>query len=612
MAAITGCKKEEITVTPELKLEPNTGITFPAAGGDKVITVVTNMDTWSVKSDMEWCVVREADDTSFYVSAAANDSEEPRQQATVTVTAGTGPSAVEATLKVNQLGATESVVPFTIQLTQLTSSSVTMYVVPADLKAPYYYDVIEKSVLDEHHNSDVAVLMENMMNEAESMYGSMEEAVAQLSSTGIVEYEFTRLVPDRDYVAFAAGLGSDGKVNTDIVQTSFHTEQGATGVSFNVYFTEYYYNGVDYRIVPSDETFTYYNCIRPAFGYEDMSDEELRETIIAEDSFMIDFYATSGTYEYTNEEVWFSDTGYMVLVFGWSDGVPTSDIYRFPFRTAAPETPSTQCEFNVRFENITSRSASVYISTADPAHVYMWDLISAADYEAYRADMESYVEAYVNSDIDNLDYNRVMGESGYIFSRELDPGTEYYVWAACISDTGALASDVFVSEPFSTLPEQVSSATVTAEIVRYFNGDDLYALDPVMYAAGQGKAYVEVTFTATSDASTWFGTMVKEDPADHTDNISDAEIAATLQASGEWYPTQKVYWCDWDAEYTVLAVAIGNDDNLGPVFRLSDTFTRDGASSINDFGIMPAGVDEATPLPAYTPSVKVYRTAPAR
>lgn len=60
----------------------------------------------------------------------------------------------------------------------------------------------------------------------------------------------------------------------------------------------------------------------------------------------------------------------------------------------------------------------------------------------------------------------------------------------------------------------MSDAGVSAVIGKYFNGDDLYALDSEKYASGRGMAYVEVTFSANDEAVVWYGTMVKEDPSD--------------------------------------------------------------------------------------------------
>lgn len=129
--------------------------------------------------------------------------------------------------------------------------------------------------------------------------------------------------------------------------------------------------------------------------------------------------------------------------------------------------------------------------------------------------MKAYVTEYVGQDIDNLDNNRVCGQSGYSYTKVLEPGTKYYVWVASIDEFGKPQAEVYVSDPIETLPKAVSNATVTATIDKYFNGDDLYALDNEKYADCQGQAYVMVTFAA-ENAKEWYGTMIAEDPNDPT------------------------------------------------------------------------------------------------
>ena len=107
--------------------------------------------------------------------------------------------------------------------------------------------------------------------------------------------------------------------------------------------------------------------------------------------------------------------------------------------------------------------------------------------------------------------------------------------------------------------------------------------------------------------------MFKEDPNDHTSNISDDEIADMLISGGTLCPTGKLYWADWDAEYTILAVAIGKDENYSKVFRLTTTFTKDGANDISEF-VKPGNpyaysASEGTPsIPAHNPKVVMYKT----
>ena len=68
-------------------------------------------------------------------------------------------------------------------------------------------------------------MMESMMKEAEQLYGSMEEALANLASQGKQNHSFARLAPATEHVAFAVGLDGAGAVNTEAVSRSFRTEE---------------------------------------------------------------------------------------------------------------------------------------------------------------------------------------------------------------------------------------------------------------------------------------------------------------------------------------------------------------------------------------------------
>lgn len=225
---------------------------------------------------------------------------------------------------------------------------------------------------------------------------------------------------------------------------------------------------------------------------------------------------------------------------------------------------------------------NISIKPSDDTVPYMFDLISEADYERYKADMKAYVTEYVGQDIDNLDNKRVCGQSGYSYTKVLEPGTKYYVWVASIDEFGKPQADVYISDPITTLPKAVSNATVTATIDKYFNGDDLYALDNEKYADCRGQAYVMVTFTA-ENAKTWYGTMIAEDPNDPTSAISDDKVIETLLVGGTWCPTGKLYLCKWDTEHTILAVGVAADENPGVLLRQSHTFTKAGAAPVSEF-----------------------------
>lgn len=212
----------------------------------------------------------------------------------------------------------------------------------------------------------------------------------------------------------------------------------------------------------------------------------------------------------------------------------------------------------------------------------MWGLITEAAYEKNKADMKQYVTDYVAQNIAELDHCREMGDTAEMISDALYPGKTYYIWAACIDEFGKPSADIHTSAPFSTLPGRLSSATVSANTGKYFDGDELYALDPVRHAEGAGKAFVQVECSATEDAATWYVMMIKEDPENPTASIPDEEIAAMSESTAIEGITGRYYWCDWDSAYTVLGVAIDKEDNNSPVFRHGTTFTKEGASPTSE------------------------------
>lgn len=608
--AIYSCEEKPGPTEPAaLTLNPSEEIVFDAKGGTETVKVTSNRE-WSVESDQpDYFAVQRTTDTTFTVTAEPNENEEAVPAAIITVTAGEGNDSVTKTLNVSQKGKDPLVLAITLE--NITATSADMKVVPSYDNVRYYYDVLAVNVLNDYHSGDLAVYMENMMKEAVNNFGDVESALEALCSTGEQTWQFTGQIPETEYIAFAAGLNDEGKVSSEIASEKY-TTLALENANFDVEFANIAKDGFDYTITPSNKEMEYYHCIRPVVGYNELSDEDLLQKILEEDYFMLYFGTTSGEYTYENEHVYLANTGYMVLIFGCSGGTPTTDIARFYTRTEATDTAPEEWSFTFKVSDITSRSASIEITPSDKFAPYMYDIIAEKDYEAYKDNMDSYVDMYIDANVNDLDYARGHDIQSYMYSSVLEPSTSYYIWAACVDEYGDVIK-VVMSDPFTTLPNQVSSATVTAEITGYFNGDELAELYPEDYSdSAKGRAYVQVKFSA-NEARVWHGGMFKEDPNDPTSAISDDEIAEILINGGEWYPTDKLYWADWDAEYTILAVAIGNDDNYSKVFRLTTTFTKDGANDISEF-VKPENpyaysASEGTlNIPAYNPKVVMYKT----
>lgn len=495
-------------------------------------------------------------------------------------------------------------VPFVITHDELTGTSVKITVTPHAQTEPYFYDMLPKAIWEEYHAGDAATYLEHFVQDKLDKGGNLDDIFSVIATTGTDSHDFTGMIPATEYVTFAIGIDTQCKPTTESVVVTFTTEEVVSDNLFSIRFENPQFDGIDFTVTPSNED-TYFYMWKTQAWCDKRSDDEIVAALLDEYGFMIDYlYSYTGETTYENEHVMSTDTGYCVLIFGYENGASTTPLSKFSFRTNPSATDPAQCTFAVETTGVTSSSAEVRITPSDPQVMYMWDLIDGETYRAHSASMRQYVIDYVAEDLENLDDIRIRDTDGMSFNRTLTPDTEYYVWTAAIDEFGQPAGEIRLSEPFRTLPRELSSAAVTADFVKYFDGDALYALDQSAYGNCRGLAYVYVNFHQSDDASLWYGQMFQDDLSDPTDP-TDEEVIATLESGGWiWCPVGKPFLCEWDKPQTLMAVALGKDDNYGKVFRSVHTFTRSGAAPAEEIvDVLPKQLSTA-------PSAAADRPAP--
>lgn len=475
-------------------------------------------------------------------------------------------------------------IPFVIACDELTGTSVKITVTPDAPDQPYFYEVLPVTVFEEYHAGDAATYLDHYVQDKLDKGGNLDNIFSVIATTGTDSHDFSGLIPSTDYVVFALGIDAQCKPTTESVTYTFRTEEVVSDNRFSIRFENPDFDGIDFTITPTNED-VYFYMWKPLAWCERRTDDKIIEDLLDEYGFLIDYlYSYTGETTYENEHVMSTDTGYCVLLFGYQNGVNTTPLSKFTFRTNPSATDPAYCTFAVETSGVTSSSAEVQITPSDLQVMYMWDLIDGDTYRANSASMQQYVTQYVAEDLENLDDNRIRDTDGMSFNRTLTPDTEYYVWTAAIDEYGQPVGEVHLSEPFRTLPRELSSATVTADFLKYFDGDALYDMDQTAYGNCRGMAYVYVNFHQSDDASLWYGQMFDEDLSDPTDPTDD-EVIATLDSGGWiWCPVGKPYLCEWDKAQTLMAVALGKDDNYGKVFRSVHTFTKAGAAPASEIG----------------------------
>lgn len=371
-----------------------------------------------------------------------------------------------------------------IELTDIGINSATMSVTPSDNEATYIYDVIQQSILNEHHEGSVATYVENLVESVLAELQTIEAVYERISIKGASSYTYQTLSPETEYVAFAVALNTACEPIGEPTTENFTTLPMPEMCSWEVTFDEMFYDGVSFTVTPSDDTVPYYFTVRPtaSYGSEVMNDEELLQNILYEDGMMIDYYLTYGVYESVYdpsfpEFICCSDTGYEVLVFAYSDGAPLTSIKRFPFRTLKSDVDNLTFDISV---TPSTDSADVTITPSDEYTMYMWDVVDRSDLndDTYGGDIATYVDAYIANMIEmqglyEIDFARIMGEDSNGFAYAFTPYTDYVVWAAQVDEFGEVVGEIATKE-FTTLADDAAQTVMPSAVapkMLSFKGD---------------------------------------------------------------------------------------------------------------------------------------------
>ena len=125
-------------------------------------------------------------------------------------------------------GPEEPKAAFTVELTEVTYSSVAYTVTPSDLEAEYLCLLYDAETVEEFTQDKylVATLYQELEAEARSMGMTLAEFLPTYTDKGILEDEFVGLASEADYYILVFGVdpANNYEACTDVVKTKFTTE----------------------------------------------------------------------------------------------------------------------------------------------------------------------------------------------------------------------------------------------------------------------------------------------------------------------------------------------------------------------------------------------------
>lgn len=296
---------------------------------------------------------------------------------------------------------------------------------------------------------------------------SAEEIMQQLGYKGEANYSKT-LNANHRYMALIYAIASeDGGVPMVVSQPQ--VEYFTTGtversdMTFEVEFSNIRPRSVDVKIIPSkDETYT-----AVMMYAKNLPDGNKQEQL----DYVMQKYAPlelSGIYDEHIDQLP-PDTEFVIAVYGYYAGAPTTDLFLYGFTTAKDDKGENKI-VKVNF----SAYDMAEVATLEP---YYASMIGYADYflsmevETLTPSPTLHYELYAKSQYDSYSHEEIR-ESLLEYAYTSSPdwalctyGNEY-ILCGLAEDENGYVGEMFVSEPISFTKEQTSEASIFVELYK--------------------------------------------------------------------------------------------------------------------------------------------------
>lgn len=277
-------------------------------------------------------------------------------------------------------------------------------------------------------------------------------------------------------------------------------------------------------------------------------------------------------------------TEYAVLAFGYEAGTLTTSIVRQNITTAEAGDIEA-CVYDIEVTDVDDREAMVTITPSDYSITYYWNVFEASmteeDIKAYILD--SYNTTYYGDYWEFSYYELAQGEVRSRISH-LKPSTDYKIVVIPMNPNsfeylGSMRS----GGEFRTGDAVIADITITAGFDAYYDGDEVYAIEPDYCSSWRGWVVVPMSVNIEGEYSSFLYTMFEYvDGLEDANKYSDDLLIDNLYNVGAYW-TPAYFRGEWDKTIMIAAVAFDNDGNPSPVYRSVHTFTRDGAGDAQEF-----------------------------
>ena len=485
---------------------------------------------------------------------------------------------------------------FKIEIFDLHSSHCKVKVTPEDLTSQYFCGVATETYLSTFGPlDDMTVTATNFIETV--ILENSDVAISDLMKKGVYEREVTGLQPEQKFIVFACHTDETGAIGSEIVTVSEVTPPvEASQNSFEIEIDQITATSAMLFITPTtDDEYVWLEF--PEFVYKDMTMEELEAFLLKNYKPFFPLHSNTGEMVHSFDDALEPDTEYMIIVFGYDGGL-TTPLTTKKFHTLAPGDP-TDVTFTFEYGAMTARSTYVTFTPSDVSVTYLALVADEEEFSRYGEVNAEVVKKLVDQQIkkamltgdceDRADFARIYGRRGeQTGSFALKPGLKHYACAVCLDAEGNFASEVAIDE-FTAPSEEETDASVTASVLKYFDGSELAELDSYLYGDYFGWAAVRIKFTIGGSAVNALYTIYPTDMLEQ-ENATDDEIRAMLLDDSLYdvynftaEPLTEVL-LEWGYDYTLFAIPFDVGKNAGELFRLDiPALDKNGASPVSEY-----------------------------
>lgn len=254
--------------------------------------------------------------------------------------------------------------------------------------------------------------------------------------------------------------------------------------------------------------------------------------------------------------------------------------------TTLPPGDPKDCTFEFKVENLLSNTATITVQPSDGSTRYWYSIEEVSGWQGDAA-IPSLVKMTIDSYVQQTGMSlsdlvkRVTFRGAHSERWDVMPKTSYYAYAFAVDEEGNISPDCLLYKERFTTPEfDVSDAEVSLTY-RYFDGDELYALDAAKYPNARGRVLLQVEATPNEVATDWlvaFGSMDMTD----SDLFPDSQTKqAMLQGGGQRNRTLSQFWTNGWTTGTLLSFAVDAYGLDGTLYRKLVEMTKEGASPVS-------------------------------